>query len=154
MRSNSRLIGSLLVTAGLAAGIGFTLHVFAVEWVDPYVASIMAGRTVSPSWDVRVPAALSSIEQGLALAMLYLLLRARLPFTTTFVRAALTGLLTLALAGDLIRQPMMNLLVGNPVEVVAVQDGSVWVIRLVMALIAAYCLDWMVPPEARSTLRP
>ena len=57
----------------------------------------------------------------------------------------LAGGLVLALSGSLIRQPMMNLLIGNPLAVVAVQDGITWLIWLAMGLIAAACLDLLMP---------
>ena len=34
--------------------------------------------------------------------------------------------MVLMIKGNLVRQPLMNLLVGNPVEVVAIQDGLTW----------------------------
>lgn len=145
MTQATRACGAAAIAAVLGAGIGFVIHVFSVEVVERHVAAIMAGRNVAPSWDVRIPAALSSIEQGLALALIYLLLRRRFPGLGTLRRALLTAALALALAGNLIRQPLMNLLIGNPLEVVAVQDGVTWLIWLVMSLVVAACLDLFLP---------
>jgi hypothetical protein len=141
---------AILLAAVLSAGFGFVLHVFATEIISPYVASVMAGRRVVPSWDVRIPAALSSIEQGIAVALLYLLVRFCLPSVGTLRRGLLVGVLALALGGNLVRQPMMNLLIGNPLAVVAMQDGVTWVIWLVMGLISAVCLDTLVPRSVLS----
>lgn len=143
---NGRLIGAALLAAILTAAFGFAAHVFAAEIVEPYVASVMAGRHVAPSWDVRVPAALTAIEPGVALIILCLLLRHALPSAGTFARGLTAGLLALALSGRLVRQPMMDFLVGNPLNVVAVQDGIVWLIWLGMGLIAAFCLDLTARP--------
>ena len=137
--------GAAIIAATLAAGIGFTLHVFSAEVITEYVAATMAGRHVAPSWDIRIPAALSSIEQGLALVVLYLLLRLRFPWLSTLWRGLLVTMLALALGGNLIRQPMMDLLIGNPLSVVAVQDGITWLIWIIMGLIVATCLDLMMP---------
>lgn len=150
MTERIRTYGAVVVAAALSAAFGFVLHVFATEVVERYVASVMAGRQITPSWDVRVPAMLSSIEQGIALALLYLLVRARFPLLGTLRRALLVGLLTLALGGSLIRQPMMNLLIGNPPSVVAVQDGMTWLIWAVMGLITAVVLDLFMPQSVRT----
>jgi hypothetical protein len=40
---------------------------------------------------------------------------------------------------------MMDLLIGNPLSVVAVQDGITWLIWIIMGLIVAACLDLMMP---------
>ena len=89
------------------------------------------------SWDVRVPAAISAIEIGLGASLTYWLLRSRFP-ALGWARGGLclAGLI-LMIKGSLIRQPLMNSLVGNPVEVVAVQDGMVWLTWAVMGWIIA-----------------
>lgn len=145
MPGKTRKIGALLVAGALSALFGFAVHLFSSEIVTPYVASVMAGRQVTPSWDVRIPAALSSIEQGIALGLVYLAVRACLPGIGTVRRGLLVGLLALALSGSLVRQPLMNLLIGNPPAVVAAQDGVTWFIWLAMGLIVAACLDLLMP---------
>lgn len=145
MAGRARTYVVVVVGGALSAAAGFVAHVFSVEVITPYVASVMAGRHVAPSWDVRIPAALSSIEQGIALALLYLLLRSSLPSLGTLWRGVLVGLLALALHGALVRQPMMDLLIGNPLGIVAVQDGMTWLIWLAMGLITAVCLDRLMP---------
>lgn len=146
MRHAARNTAAAVVLAAvLSAGVGFAFHVLAAEVIERQVAAIMAGRQVTPSWDVRIPAALSAIEQGLALALLYLLLRARLPGLGSIRRGVVGGLLALALAGRLIRQPMMDLLIGNPITVVAMQDGLAWITWLAMGVITAICLDRALP---------
>lgn len=152
MSDKVRAAAAVAAAAVLSAGFGFALHVFGAEVVTRYVAAQMAGRQVTPSWDVRIPAALSSIEQGIAVALLYLLVRSGLPALGTIRRGLLVGLLSLALGGNLLRQPMMNLLIGNPLAVVAVQDGITWVIWLAMGLITAICLDKFLP-SSRSAIR-
>lgn len=146
MPDRTRTWTAVIVAAVLSAAAGFIIHVFSVEAIEHYVASVMAGRQVAPSWDVRVPAALSSIEQGLALVALYLLLRCRFPRLGTLRRGLLGAVLALALGGNLVRQPMMNLLIGNPLNVTAVQDGMTWLVWGVMGMIVAVCLDVLLPP--------
>lgn len=150
MTHSSRAGAAVIAAAVASAAIGFVIHVFSVEVVEHYVASVMAGRQVAPSWDVRVPAALSSIEQGLALVTLYLLVRSRLPSLGTLARGLLVAVIALALGGNLVRQPLMNLLIGNPLEVVAVQGGMTWLIWGVMGIIAASVLDFLLPQPSEA----
>ncbi|MES0884687.1 hypothetical protein [Roseibium sp. SCP14] len=133
----------ILAAAALAAAGGFVIHVFTVEWIHEWVAGQMAGKTVQSSWDVRIPAAISSIEIGLALTFCYGLLKYRFPGLRWWIGGLGLGCLMLAVQGRLIRQPLMNWLVGNPVEVVLVQDGIAWLTWLVMALTVAFVVELM-----------
>ena len=107
MVQKCRAVGAIFAAAVLSATCGFALHVFTVEIVTSYVALIMAGRQVAPSWDVRIPAALTSIEQGLALALLSLLVRSRMPSIGSVRRGFLVGVFALALSGNLVRFPFI-----------------------------------------------
>jgi len=125
MRSS---LPSIAVASVLAAATGFCLHVFSAEWVQHRVATLMDGKEVMSSWDVRIPAAISSIEIGLGAALCYWLIRSRFPNLGWFRGGLCLTALVLMIKGNLIRQPLMNFLIGNPIEVVAVQDGITWLI--------------------------
>lgn len=131
------LVLTVAVAALLSSIAGFCLHVFSAEWLQHWIAARMEGRAMVSSWDVRVPAAISAIEIGLGASLTYWLLRSRFP-ALGWARGGLclAGLI-LMIKGNLIRQPLMNFLVGNPVEVVAVQDGMVWLTWAVMGWIIA-----------------
>ena len=127
---------SLILTVALAAllssAAGFCLHVFSAEWLQHWIAGQMAGRDMVSSWDVRVPAAISAIEIGLGATLVYWLLHGRFPGLGWGLGGLCLAGLILMIKGNLIRQPLMNVLVGNPLEVVAVQDGMVWLTWAVM----------------------
>ena len=76
--------------------------------------------------DVTLPAAVTSIEYGVALYVLYFLVRSRLPKLSVLAKTLLLAALGLALEGNLFRMPIMQLVIGNPLSVVVVQQGSVW----------------------------
>lgn len=128
---------TIVAAAVPASAAGFYLHVFSAEWVQRFVSALMEGKTVAPSWDVRVPAAISSIEIGLGAAFCYWLLRHRFPHMGWVRGGLLLAGLVLMIKGNLVRQPVMNLLVGNPVEVVAIQDGLTWLTWGLMGWIIA-----------------
>ena len=136
------------ISASAAAATGFVIHVATQDWVRSWVASHMQGREVTASWEVRYVALLTSLEVGVGLVILYALVRAALPAKSSLVRGLLLGVLLLAVMGRLIRQPAMNLVVGNPLIVVAVQDGISWVLWLSMCVVVAVTYDLLASKNA------
>ena len=130
-----------LIAAISAAVVGFVIHVGSQGFVKAWVYSRMHGHAVTPSWDVRYIALLTSLEIGIAVVFLYALFRKALPQTRSVVRGLILGVLLLAAQGSLFRQPLMDFIIGNPISVVAVQDGITWVLWLVMCAVAAITFD-------------
>ncbi|HWI83667.1 hypothetical protein [Ramlibacter sp.] len=143
---NKYLAGSL--SAFTAAVIGFLIHVGSQEWVRSWVSAHMQGRAVIPSWDVRCVALLTSLETGIGLVVLYALIRPALPRRSSLLRGVVLGVLLLAVMGRLFRQPAMNLVIGNPLPVVAVQDGISWVLWTGMSVVVAAVYDALSPADA------
>jgi hypothetical protein len=144
-RMNKYLGG--FIAASVSAAAGFAIHVVTLEPIHAWVSSQMQGQTVTASWDVRQIALLTSLESGIGLVLLYLLLRRALPAWSTLARGAMLGVLVLMTMGRLFRQPLMNLVIGNPLPVVAVQDGVSWAIWLLMGILVALVMDYLVPPK-------
>lgn len=141
-------MNALLVCAAaavIASASGFAFHVVIEERLRSWVAARMKGHSVSPSRKVLFPAALTSIESGAGLVVLYILVRDNLPFENAILRGLIVGFLVLAVSGRLFRQPVMNRLVGNPLKVVLVQDGAVWINWLLMCVIIAAVYEWLAP---------
>lgn len=136
------------IAASAAAVVGFLIHVGSQGWVRSWVSTHMQGRQVAPSWDVRYVALVTSLETGIGLVVLYALIRPGMPRSSSLVRGLLLGVLVLAVMGRLFRQPLMNLVIGNPLPVVAVQDGISWVLWIVMAIVVAALYDALSPAAA------
>lgn len=136
------------ISAFAAAGVGFLIHVGSQGWIRSWVSAHMQGREVIPSWDVRYVALLTSLETGIGLVILYALIRPALPGRSSLLRGLLLGVLMLAVMGRLFRQPVMNLVIGNPLPVVAVQDGISWVLWICMAIVVAAVYDTLSPARA------
>ena len=136
------------IAASAAAVTGFVIHVSTQEWVRSWVVLHMQGREVTGSWEVRYVALLTSLEVGVGLVILYALVRTVLPTKSSVVRGLLLGVLLLAVMGRLVRQPAMNLVVGNPLVVVAVQDGISWVVWLSMCVVVAVTYDLLASKNA------
>jgi len=137
-----------LVVAAVAAATGFIIHVASQEWLESWVSSQMQGHQVAASWDVRYLALVTSLEIGVGLVILYALVRPALPAKSSVGRGLILAVLLLAVMGRFVRQPLMNLAIGNPLPVVAVQDGTVWLLWLCICIVVATGYDFFVPRYA------
>lgn len=137
-----------LFAAVAAAATGFVIHVGSQRWVQEWVSARMQGREVTASWDVRYLALASSLEVGIGLVVLYALVRGHLPFKSSAVRGLVLGVLLLAVMGRLVRQPLMNFIIGNPLPVVAVQDGVSWLVWLASCTVVACTYDRLTAKNA------
>jgi len=134
----------LLIIALLASFSGFVVHVFTVEWLPEWVSTQMQGLEVKPSWDVRYVAALTSIEIGLGALGLYLLGRQKFIQIGRFKSALLFSVLLLALNGRLIRQPLMDFVIGNSWHVAIVQNAFNWLSWILIVFIVVYGYELVV----------
>lgn len=132
---------AFLLAAVAGAVTGFAIHLSTQTWIQGWVAQHMAGRSVGPSWDVRLLAAATSLEVGVATVFIYVLLRRSVPGLPTVVRGAILAALLLAVTGRLFRQPVMDLAVGNPLAVVLVQDGVAWLTWTALCIAVAVVYD-------------
>jgi len=128
----------LLVLAIIASLTGFVLHVFTVEWLPGWIGQQMQGIELQTSWAVRYVAGITSVEYGVATIVLYYLVRDKLLKYGKFKAAVLLSVLLLSLHSMLLRQPLMDYVIGNPIHVVLVQNGSKWLSFILMSFIVVY----------------
>ena len=128
----------ILVIAALASFSGFLVHVFTVEWVPEWISTQMQGLEVKPSWDVRYVAAITSVEMGVGALGLYYFGRHRFIQMGRLKSVLLFSALLLALNGLLIRQPLMDVVIGNPWHVAVVQNAFIWLSWILLAFIVVY----------------
>lgn len=133
-----------VLAACIAASTGFFLHVtigrgIAVEYVQ---AAADEGRLSGvlrepyPGWVVAI-ATSSAILPAIAFLLLWLLVRDRMPGRSRIVKGFVFGLLLLCLRDESLRLPVMQLVIGNPLDVTAVQSPESWVIYPIMGLLIA-----------------
>lgn len=127
-----------LLLAALASTLGFIVHVFAVEWLQPWISQKMANHSVIPSWDVRYFAMLTSIEYGIATILLYRLMRDKVIVHGKLKASLLLSVLLLGLHGALIRQPLMDVLVGSPLDVALLQNAFKWLTWILISVTVVY----------------
>ncbi len=128
----------IVLLAVLASFSSFIIHVIAVEWLPGWIGTQMQGLQVQPSWDVRYLAAATSIEYGLAAIGLYYLARDKLLAFGKLKSAMIFSALLMAIHGVLLRQPLMDFAIGNPIHVALVQNAFKWLPWIIMAFVVVY----------------
>jgi len=83
---------------------------------------------------------LTKSEEALGVAVLYYLIADRLPAQSRFFKGIFLALILLLVKGQLIRQPLMNLLLPNTFTEVFLYQIQVWSSNFAMALIIAFII--------------
>lgn len=130
-----------LTIAAIASSCGFIVHVISAEWLQAWIAEIMEGHKVTPSWDVKYIAMFTSLEYGISTVILYWLIRGKIIRYGKFKAFVILSLLLTALHGALIRQPLMDYIVGNPIEVALLQNAFKWLVWILMSFVVVYGLE-------------
>ncbi len=145
-----------LALAVVAAALsGFYFHVYYGRgWANAYVqAQAAAGRL---SDVVREPypdavvliATLTSLVPMAFKVLVFVIIRDLLAGRSGVAKGLSFGLLLLVIGDSFIRMPVMNIVVGNPVDVMLVQSAEAWIYSLLIGLI----IGIFVPANAREHL--
>ena len=127
--------------SGILAGIlSLLLHLLIGESVGARVSEIMIARgmgvqTPPYSASVNILAFGTTIFPGIASAFVFYLIEPNLPGKGIVSKGVIFGLLCMAMRGSLIRLPLMDLAIGNPIEVVLLQRLEPFAIGFCMALV-------------------
>lgn len=142
----------ILAATAAAAAFGFGVHVLYGQGVakDYMSAAHEAGRLAGmieqpyPTYVV-VVAGLLAVLPTLGKVITWLLVRGALPGNTTFVKALWFTALMMFAGDNFLRLPIMNLLIGMPIDVWAVHHAEMWIIVPAMCFLIAFISP---PPKA------
>ncbi|VVD82732.1 hypothetical protein PHO31112_01196 [Pandoraea horticolens] len=134
------------LTAALTCLTGFTLHVLDVDILEKW----LAGQPMGPSYSLSVTllAALTSIEVGIGLVLLYGLIRPMLKRQSLIARGLVMALLLLASQGRLLRQLVMDQVVGGLAWQGLIRDLVPWLIWMVMCLVLVWAYERFIQLKA------
>lgn len=128
----------------VAGSAGFAIHVlYGRGWAQNYVDIAAAAGRLRHVYVEPYPAyvvVIAYLTWLLVLAVkivLFLLLRDRLPGRSRLAKGFWFALLLMAMSDALIRFPIMNIVIGNPIDVVFVQGLEGWAIDLATGLAIA-----------------
>jgi hypothetical protein len=120
--------------------VGLSLHIFLQRVIPIHVSELMEGIIVlTPPypWFVNVLAYVTAIFPVIGLMAIYHLINSHLPSKGRLAKGIVFGLLMLLVQGLLIREPVMNLLVGNGLEVTLLTEISSCLPRFIMCVLIA-----------------
>jgi len=133
----------IATSAVLAAIIAFSIHVFyGQNLAAKFVSTAFKARHWITAHQPYPPfifysAFATAIVRMLGFGVIYSLIQDRLPGRSRAVKGLVYGLLIMFCTDDFLRLPAMNLLVGNPIDVVLVQSAEGWAIYPLIGLTIA-----------------
>ncbi len=125
----------MLIVAVIASSSSFIIHLISAEWLPEWVSNQMHGIAIQPSWSVKYVAMITSIEYGVAAIILYRLAREKLIKYGLLKTILIFSILLTAIHGAFIRQPFMDFVVGNPFQVVLIQNCFKWLVWILMSVV-------------------
>jgi hypothetical protein len=128
----------------LADAIGFLIHVFygqgvAIEYVQKAAEDGRLNDVIKqpyPNWIVAV-ASLTTLIPAFGKVFAYILVQDKLPGRNKAIKGFIFGVLLLFVGDNLLRMPIMGIVIGNPFDVVFVQSLEKWIIYPAMGIFIA-----------------
>ena len=145
---NLKLLIKFIIAIALAATIAITIHIHLMHFIDPIIANTMATghyHLINEPYPPFVVtwAYMTSLLPATGCAIIYYLIGDQLPGRSRIVKGILFGLLLLLAEGNLIRQPLMGAVVGNPFWLPFFQQSHMYAARIAMGIILAL----IIPPR-------
>jgi hypothetical protein len=115
----------ILVASVVAAIVALTVHILLQQWAQPIISERMRGiEVLRPPYGAFVTgvAYVTAVVPAIVAAILFYYGAHLLPARSRLGKGLWLGVLILLLKGDLVRQPVMNFLIGNPPSVVVLND--------------------------------
>ena len=134
-----------MVVAGL---LGFLLHVTLGRLIQPIVSRAMQGVAIKqPPYGTAITAlaAATSLLPAAVLALVFYALGSYIPARSRLIKGLLFGAVILAIKGQLFREPIMAIAIGNPVWIALLQQTEKWAANLGMCLTIALLVPLRLP---------
>lgn len=145
MSEEIKKIGWHIIWLTILFGVlGFFIHVALGSTVQAVVAENMKGVAIlKPPYGPLITsiAGLTALIPALFSLVLYMVIRKQIPGKAPLIKGLFFGALILLLKGQLIRQPLMNYLVGNPLWVVVLQQSEIWLANFIPCILAAIIIE-------------
>ncbi len=144
MRTRVWLYGLAVI---VATAVAFYFHVWLVHTIDPYVTNIMEhgyNVTNQSRYGVLITtvAGITGILPVAGVLILFLAIEPKLPISNPVLQGILLAIFFLLMDGQLIRQPLMNWLIGNPPQVVLLELLKEWIPRFAMCILLVSIVRW------------
>lgn len=139
----------------IASLASLSIHIFFLDWIGSVIASKMQGIVIAhPPYSqfINFMAYATIFIPVSAVSFVYYIGGDKIPCDNRFLKGIILGIFILLIKGALIREPLMNLLVGNPITVVLMQQSQVWISNLSMAVIIAFIINPLKNTKAKECI--
>lgn len=143
-RSDTLRIFIRSIGIAVAAIAAFAIHVKYGNFVGGVVSNAMSGVEIArPPYGLGITttAALTSLLPTLGVFIIFALIYDKLPSRSPLIKGVLFAVLRMFSEGQMVRMPLMNALVGNPLWVVALQQSEIWATNLLLSFVLAYSIE-------------
>ena len=130
----------LVLVVVISTVIGLSTHIYLLKIISPVIAERMQGVVIQkPPYSVVITtiAYITFVFPAIGTVLVYYFIQDVFPGKSRVVKGVLFGLLILLVKGELLRQPIMNFIVGNPIKITLLQQSQVWLSNLIMCVIIA-----------------
>lgn len=121
-----------IVAVILAAIVGDAIHIYYGHFVSNVVIYNSFINTMS---------FLTKSLETFGIAIVYYLLGDRLYFNSRFIRAVILTILVCLIKDGFIRQPFMNILLGNSIWDSVVRESQIWFSSLAVSLVITFMIN-------------
>ena len=140
---------SYVRVALIASLVGFILHVLDADFLQKWICGMPVG--LSYSWGIILLAALTSVEVGVGITIIYAAIRKKILKKNIFYRGLILGVIILATKGILLRQLIMDIVVGGFSWQTWVKDSMSWVISLTLCIVLAFLYErWIANTKSEN----
>jgi hypothetical protein len=128
----------LIAVSVVGAALALTAHIILQQWAQPIISVRMSGVEVArPPYGALITAMAYStaIVPAFVAAVLFYYGGHLLPAHSRLAKGMWLALFILLVKGDLVRQPIMNALIGNPPTVVVLSDLHILAANLALGIV-------------------
>ena len=134
----------IILAIVIASFISLSIHIFLLGWIKPIIALKMQGIIIPhPPYSqfINFMAYATIFIPVSAVSFGYYIVGDRISCDNRLLKGLILGTFILLIKGALIREPLMNLLVGNPTTIVLLQQSQVWISNFSMAIVIAFIIN-------------
>lgn len=131
----------VLIAVAAASTAAFFTHIYLDGALSSkIVASMRQNPVIMPPYPFHITAIafITSFIPTVAVFIIFTVLYGRIPGGGPLTKSLLFWILLLAVKGDLIRFPLMNVLVGNPVWLALLVQVDAWISNLILCLLLGF----------------
>jgi hypothetical protein len=140
---NRKLFISIIYSVIISSFIALTFHILFINQASPIINEALNKVTIiKPPYPfyINAIAYITTFIPALATTLLYIAIFPIIKSRTYISRSFILGTFVLMIKGELMRQPLMNILVGNPYSIALFQQSQVWITNYIMAFIIVFII--------------